>query len=363
MTHVPHDTHASGHTCLRTSGLFIIKVSPSMKAPPSTMEIKKNVSLKDKNWFNTGGTATFFCEPKTKKDLAEALTWAQKLNVKVEVLGEGANLLVSDEGFDGLIICPKLKNIFCKQESVTVEAGTSIQECIDWSLQNNLVGLEVFSGIPGTIGGAAYINIHYFDAFFSQFIEKATIINKSGEIKTVTSDWFAFGYDTSTLQKKEWILVDATIQLKSATDIETAYSKGRRDEIIRHRNSRYPTEKTCGSFFRNFTQEELLNSDNKLPFIAYYLDKLGCKGALSCGGAIVSPRHANMLLNKDNATSQDIINLAKKMQELVFKNFHILPQPECQFLGFKDYPLHTKETIFRSHHVKSSGDNQPSVEP
>jgi len=320
--------------------------------------IEENVSLKDKNWFGTGGYATHYCQPTTEKDFSEALSFAQENNLKVTLLGKGANVIISDDGFNGLIITPKLQTITHEKEKnlITVGAGTSIQKCIDWCLDHNLIGLEEFSGIPGTIGGAVYINIHYFHFFISHFLTQAKVINKqTGEVKTVDNPWFQFGYDQSKLQKKEWFLLKATFALHQATDLETAYVKGRRDEIIRQRNARYPTSHTCGSFFRNFHPDELDDVVNakQLPFVAYYLDKLGIKGELSHGDAIVSHQHSNMIVNRGNATSNDIIALARKMQVLVFDNFGLLPQAECQCIGFNSYPLYKQQlqskTSFVSH--------------
>ena len=322
----------------------------------SNMKIEKNISLKDKNWFCTGGEARFFCRPQNASEFQQALLWAIKHKVKVEVLGEGANVLVSDDGFDGLIICPIMREISLSfnqdKNYVTADAGVSIQNCIDWCIDHNSLGLEEFSGIPGTIGGAIYINIHYFQFFLSNFLSHAILIDRqTGEIKTFDKSWFNFGYDKSSLQDKKWFLLSATFALKSATDVQAAYAAGRRDEIIRHRNSRYPTEKTCGSFFKNFDKAQ------NQPSVAYLFDKLGFRGELKHGGAIVSSRHANMIVNQGNATSSDIITLARIMQEKTLESFGLLPQPECQFIGFDDYPLLTP------HPAKFSHDIQPSTEP
>ena len=308
------------------------------------IKIQTSVCLQDKNWFKTGGHAHYFAQPKTEKEFANALAFARVNKLKLEILGSGANVLVSDDGFDGLIISPSpTKKAFSATGNlVTALSGATIQECIDWSLEHNFLGLEEFSGIPGTIGGGVYMNVHYFKYFLSNFLVHAIVINKKTiEIKTVDTAWFGFGYDQSKLQEKEWFLLSATFRLKKCTDLEAAYAKGRRDEIIRQRNSRYPNERTCGSFFRNFFDHELETVKNaqKLPFVAYYLDQLGIKGKLQHGGAIVSYKHANMIVTQENATSHDVVMLAQHMQELVLKKFGILPQSECQFIGFCRYPL------------------------
>ena len=306
------------------------------------MNFLKSISLKNKNWFKTGGKAKFFSSPKNKNEFKQSLNFAQKQNLKIFILGEGANVLISDEGFDGLVINPKLEKTEIKNSLITADAGVKIQDLIDFALKNNLVGPEEFSGIPGTIGGSVFINIHYIESFLSQFLVSAQIINKeTTQIETVDKDWFEFGYDYSKLHEHKYFLINATFKLKKTTALKAAYAKGKSDEIIRQRKRLYPTSKTCGSFFRNFTADEIPFKINnkKITSVAYYLDKLGIKGELKVGDAAVSHKHVNMLVSTDNATSDDIAKLAKKIQQMVLDKFGILQKPECILVGFKKYPL------------------------
>jgi UDP-N-acetylmuramate dehydrogenase len=312
------------------------------------MQIDQNIPLNDKNWFCTGGAAKYFCEPKTEQDFASALAFAKEKNIETFVLGLGANILISDAGFDGLVIRPALDQIKIDGDgNVCAGAGVKVQDLIDFCLDHNLAGLEEFSGIPGSVGGSVFINIHYMTYFLADFLVGARVIEKSsGHVLDVDKSWFNFGYDYSKLFDGQYFVVNATFKLKQCTDLETAYCKGRSDETIRHRNRRYPMSNTCGSFFRNFHESEVpfLINGKKLLFIAYYLDKLGIKGELAVGNAIVSHQHANMVVTntfvtKPGATSADVINLAKKMQELVKEKFGVVPQVECQLVGFKQNPL------------------------
>jgi UDP-N-acetylmuramate dehydrogenase len=313
--------------------------------PTNFVTIQENIPLSDKNWFKTGGNARFFCEPTTALEFQQALTFAKNNNLEIFILGEGANILISDDGFDGLVIKPKLKDITISnnndsQALVQAGAGVRFHDLITFCLDNNLSNLEEFSGIPGNVGGCVYINIHYYEFLLDQFLIEAQVIHcQTGEIMTVKADWFNFGYDQSKLLDKEYFLINATFKLKVINDLETAYAKGRHIEIIRHRERRYPTQGTCGSFFRNFHSDEVVNTEKKLIYVAYYLDKVGIKGELAIGDAVVSHQHANMLINKGKATSTDLITLASKMQELVYKNFGIKPHAECQLVGFKNNPL------------------------
>ncbi len=313
--------------------------------------IKTNVTLSDKNWFRTGGLAKFYAEPTNLAEFKTALAFANTNHLEIFVLGAGANVLISDDGFDGLVICPKIANVsFNKLNDqavlVTAGAGTNFGDLINTCFDNNTLGLEEFSGIPGTVGGSVFINLHFFKFLLSQFLVSATVIShKNQETLTVDQNWFNFGYNQSKLQDRNFYLVDATFKLKTASDLEVAYAKGRSHEMIRYRAWRYPAKNTCGSFFRNFHEDEVsLEVDGKkMIYVAYYLDKLGFKGTLKAGNAIVSHQHANMLVTQAGATSSDLINLARTMQAQVLQEFGVLPQTECLLIGFKEYPLLTQK--------------------
>lgn len=325
---------------------FLETVTMPIALPPAG--IQEHVSLNDKTWFQVGGPARWFCEPKTAAEFKQAVVWAHDNKIPLFVLGSGANILVSDAGFSGLVIRPQNHDIIVvqvprsDQALVTAGAGVTIDDLISYCLANNLLGLEEFSGIPGTVGGSVFINIHYFSFLLSQFLVSAHVIDlATGNILEVDNNWFHFGYDYSTLHKHEQVLLDATFRVKKGTPLETAFAQGRQTEIIRHRRQRYPYQNTCGSFFRNFHEDKvtIVSNGKKMIFIAYYLDKLGIKGVLSVGDAIVSHQHANMIVNRGNATAQDIVDLARTMQKMVKDTYGIVPQAECQFVGFDKNPL------------------------
>jgi UDP-N-acetylmuramate dehydrogenase len=309
--------------------------------------IQHMVPLCDKNWFGTGGSATYFCTPTTILEMQEILAWASGNHIAFTIVGEGANILIADEGISGLVIRPANTDITIvdiQGNTVFIQAGAgvSMDVLITWALEQHYIGLEEFSGIPGTVGGSVYINLHYYQFLLEHFLIKARVLEcATGQVLEVTADWFQFGYNQSRLQKREHLLFDAIFMMHSTDPIGVAYAKGRRIEIIRHRMARYPAKNTCGSFFRNFLSDEVIleNNGKKLIYVAYYLDKIGVKGSLRVGNAIVSHQHANMIVNMGNATSKEIITLARTMQELVKEQFNIVPQPECQLLGFANNPL------------------------
>ena len=309
--------------------------------------IDLNIPLADKNWFQTGGPARYFDAPHTPEEFATALSFAREHELPIFVLGQGANILISDDGFDGLVLRPQLQAIVAERlpegcVQVRVGAGVTMHDLIEWCLENGILGLEEFSGIPGTIGGSVYINLHYYQFLLSQFLIRARVIHRdTGTVQKVDTDWFGFGYNESHLHRGTYFLLDATFALTAAESTQIAYARGRRAEIIRHRNARYPSERTCGSFFRNFLPQEvtLEREGRKVTHVAYYLDRAGVRGELRVGDAIVSHQHANMIVNCGAATSADIAMLARAMQERVQEQFGIVPQPECRLVGFKEHPL------------------------
>lgn len=307
--------------------------------------ILENIPLHDKNWFATGGDARFYCRPQNAGQFKDALKFAQENMFDLFFLGAGANILISDAGFNGLVVHPINNNIEVIDQNkehalVKAGAGTVFDDLIKFCMQHHILGLEEFSGIPGTVGGAVYINLHYYEFLLEQFLAHATVINKKTlEIMQVDAAWFNFGYDQSKLQEKEYYIIDATFKLKKSNELAIAHAQGRYEEIVRHRARRYPQKNTCGSFFRNFLPEEVAHTEKKLIFVAYYLDKIGVKGELTVGDATVSHQHANMLINQGKATSNDIITLAQTMQQMVYEKFNIKPQPECQLIGFDKNPF------------------------
>jgi UDP-N-acetylmuramate dehydrogenase len=306
------------------------------------MNIQTNVSLAPYTWFKTGGPAAFFAEPATNEECQEAVSFAHANNLPLTIIGEGANILISDLGVKGLVLHPAMQTILVQENLITVGAGVGMPQLVERCLQENLGGLEEFSGIPGTVGGSLYINIHYFEWLLSSFLVSAEVLDlTTNEILSVDATWFNFGYNTSTLLLKKHLLLTATFSLKKLTDHEVWYARGRRTEIIRHRERRYPKERTCGSFFRNFFEHEyrLARGSTQVPYVAYYLESVGVKGQLKVGGASVYALHANMLVTAPGATTNDVIQLAQTMQQRVVERFGIIPQPECQLIGFETNPL------------------------
>ncbi|PCI74165.1 UDP-N-acetylenolpyruvoylglucosamine reductase [Candidatus Dependentiae bacterium] len=304
--------------------------------------IQEQVSLAHKNWFGTGGKAEYFLAAKNRTEIKQALAWAKKHTISITILGYGANILISDDGIQGLVVTIDLQSINHQNNILTVDAGVSVDETINYALDHNLGGLEFFTSIPGSMGGATCMNIHYFNALLSDYIQTIEIIDlTSMETIKVDKSWSAFGYNQSKFLSKKYLIIAVTLKLEKLTDLQIAYARGRSDEIRRQRSRRYPPSRTCGSFFQNFSADEYKHAHGatQVPYVAFYLESVGVKGQLSSGKASVFHLHANMITTKKMATSEDICKLAHMMQEKVYKKFGLWPKPECQLLGFKQNML------------------------
>ena len=312
------------------------------------MLIRTQVPLACTVWFATGGSAQYYSEPTTYEEVAQAIAWARERQLPVTLLGHGANVLISDDGIPGLAIRLALKLISPIETPsdstvlVCAQAGVELEQLITWCLERGIGGLEDFSGIPGTVGGSVFINIHYFKHLLSDYIVGVKAIDgDTGMIVDLDKQACNFGYNQSLFVQKNIYVLSVTLQLTRLDPVAVAYARGRSYEIIRHRRARYPYVRTCGSFFRNFLPHEVTLHNQGAPviWVAYYLDQLGLKGQLAVGGARVSYQHANMIVTQPGATSDDVIAVARQMQQAVIDRFGIIPQAECQFLGFPDYPL------------------------
>jgi len=297
---------------------------------------QEGVLLKNYSHYKIGGPADYFSEPRTKKELLSVLNFAAQKKIPIAVIGGGFNLLISDDGFRGLVIKPKLNFIKVSGTQVTAGASVTLARLIKKTLSKNLVGLEDFSGIPGTIGGALFINIHYYKALLGNFVKWVECLDYNGNtiiIKEGDNDW---KYEFSKIKKGKLIVVRACLKLKKVEQREKWMAVGKSQEIIRTRSYRYPEEPSAGSVFQNIDKNRFYGAPSISA--AYYIDKLGMKGT-RIGGAEISCRHANMIINKGNASAKNVIQLASLVKNKVKRKFDIELKPEIQFIGFKNKPF------------------------
>lgn len=299
------------------------------------MRIQENVTLKLYTTFRIGGPAQFFCEPVNSDEVIEALSFAKENSISAFILGLGANILVSDNGFQGLVIRQRNETISAKDNLITAEAGATIENLINIALAENLTGTEDFSGIPSSVGAALYINIHYFDAFIANFVRSALVLNRETlKIQEVDPSWFNFNYDSSRLKTdKDHILLEAHFELKKVDDYTKHEAIGKSKEIIRTRKYKYPSEPSVGSIFQNLNLEEQKHYGLPTRSVAYLIDVCGLKGT-RVGDALLSHRHANMIVNIGNARAEHVLELAQIIKGKVKERFGVDLKFEVQLVGF-----------------------------
>lgn len=267
------------------------------------LEVKENEPLKDHTTFKIGGDAKYFAEPKNIKELKKLLEICKSTNMRYFIIGNGSNLLVSDNGFDGLIISLKNFNDIKIQknkgfESVCVGAGINLF-LLNKNLANNgISGLEWSYGIPGTLGGAIKMNAGAFNHCIFEFLEELTVI-KNGKLKKINN--LKAEYRKSFLTDE--IVISARLKLKNG-NMHDILNKMNEHLSIRREKQPYNLPSAGSVFKRNV---------DIIP--AKIIDDLGLKG-IRIGGAMISTKHAGFIVNVDNAKSDDVnklINLIKKI--------------------------------------------------
>ncbi|MFH0929835.1 MAG: UDP-N-acetylmuramate dehydrogenase [Candidatus Moraniibacteriota bacterium] len=328
------------------------------------MNIRKNIPLAQYTTFKIGGPARFFCEAKDEEEILEALEFAREKNLPVFVLGGGSNVLVSDKGFDGVVI--KISNTAWKFDFhlgsrtslIKCDAGIALSKIVIESVKAGLTGLEWAAGIPGTIGGAVRGNAGAYGGTIEDVVESVKafeisnfqfpISNKIPNQKSKTISNFKtkdckFEYRNSIFkQNSNLIILSASLKIKKGNKAE---SEKKIKEILAKRKEKQPMEfPSPGSFFKNqiAKNKKLIRQfetdtgqkikDNKIP-AGYLIDQLDLRGK-KIGGAMVSEKHANFIVNTGDATAENVIMLAAVIKTRVRNKFGIQLQEEVQMMGF-----------------------------
>ena len=272
--------------------------------------------------YGIGGPAMAYVTPKDRFDLSNILKFSTKNEIPVYFVGTGSNLLVADNGIDGIVITPakSLKQLEIKKNWVVAESGVMLGKLVKECIKHNLTGLESLIGVPGTLGGALVMNAGAFGGEISNFLESVDIMTMSGEINTFSNSDIDFSYRFSSFKKDEFILL---ARFKLQTEVP---------EIINHkklkassgRKTNQPLRyRSAGSVFKN----------HKDYAAGYLIDNAGLKGT-KIGDAEISTHHANFFINHGNASASDISALIRMAREAVLKKFDIELELEIQTLGF-----------------------------
>lgn len=274
-------------------------------------------SMRRRTGYGVGGCARYYAEIDSLYSLNCIINLAKEHKVKYKIIGNGTNILVSDLGFNGILIDTKnLNDIFFKREQVKAMAGAKIEKLIRFALDNKLSGLEALSGIPATVGGAVVMNAGAFGKNVSDCITTVETLS-DGKIKIYDKQDCKFGYRKSRFLGKKEVVISATFSLENK-ERETISDSIK--SYLNLRRSIQPSGRSCGSVFRN-----------PKPFSAGALiEKAGLKG-YKVGGAIVSDKHANFIITSSKATAKDVYILINTIKQKVKDAFGIelIEEVEC----------------------------------
>lgn len=291
--------------------------------------LERNKPLAPFTTYQIGGPADLFVEVYTIDELTHALLAARRKDIPFFLLGCGANILVTDKGFRGLIIRNLANKVtFLDNGRVLAESGATVAHLIEQCMNRELSGLEHFIGIPSTVGGALWQNLHFLSAdrqrtlFIEEIVLSSHILTEEGQHRTVQVDYFQFGYDQSILQKHQDAVLDVTFQLSAKRKDEIQIVM---DENKAWRNAKQPQLSeypSCGSVFKKI----------KGIGAGRLIEQAGLKGA-RIGNAEVSKKHANFIVNTGNARAADILQLIKYVQEAVKRKLGYTLETEITIIG------------------------------
>lgn len=303
--------------------------------------VRRDVPLAPFTTFKIGGPADLFYEAHSADELALAVTMARETRTPYFLLGTGANILVGDGGFRGLVIhnMARQADVLEDDSRLVAESGAIIYpDLIETAVSNGLSGLEHYVGIPSTVGGAMWQNLHFLSPpperertmFIEEVVLGAEILTTEGERTYVERDYFDFGYDYSILHERDDVVLSVTFQMRKG-------DKPRMREImeanLQWRAERHPpldTEPSAGSIFQKI---EGVGAGR-------LIDEAGLKGAC-IGGACVTHRHANIIINRGGATAADVRALISFIQKTVEERTGYRLKPEISFIG----DFHPQSTV------------------
>ena len=310
--------------------------------------VKKQEALARYTTFKIGGPAEFFFVAQSVAELTKAFLAAKEAKIKFWLLGGGTNTLISDAGLPGLVVKNETREIkiirqlgqvkngksVVNQALVEVETGALINQVVRFTCDEGLGGLEMHLGLPGTVGGALFMNSKWTHpaAYVGDVLYQAKILTPDGTIKLVNRDYFNFGYDQSILQKTREAVV-AAIFLLNKEDPGRLWARAH--ESMAYRKQTQPMGiQTAGCTFRNIAPAQALRigTPNHITSAGYLIDTTGLKGA-SHGNARFSERHANFIINQGGARASDVKWLIDEAKARVQEKFGVAIEPEIVLLG------------------------------
>lgn len=287
----------------------------------SENQIEFNANMSEHIYFKVGGPADVLLIPKTKDQIVRTIKVCKENNIPYYVIGNGSNLLVKDGGIRGVVIkLTELNNIDISEGKVIAETGALLKDASKIALEHNMTGLEFACGIPGSIGGAVFMNAGAYNGEIADVIESAEVLTADGKIINYTKEELNLGYRTSRVMEEKAIVLEAVFALQ---DGEHEKIKARVDDLTEKRESKQPLEyPSAGSTFKR----------PEGHFAGKLIQDAGLKG-YSIGGAAVSQKHSGFVINKGGATAKDILDLIAHIQSEVRNQFGVELHPEVRIIG------------------------------
>lgn len=284
--------------------------------------VKIDEPMKLHTTFRVGGPTDFFVLPQTKKEIRDIICLCRHENVPYYIIGNGSNLLVGDMGYRGVIlqIFSKMNEIEVQGSKITAQAGALLSQIAAKALDVGLAGFEFASGIPGTLGGACVMNAGAYGGEMRGVLGSVTAMTQEGKYVRLKADELDLGYRTSVFAKKGYIVLEADIILEEGN--KEAIRK-RMEDLKQKRNEKQPLEyPSAGSTFKR----------PEGYFAGKLIEDTGLRG-FQVGGAQVSEKHCGFVINKDQATAGDIMELMRQVSERVESKFGVRLEPEVKRLG------------------------------
>ncbi|TYR76215.1 UDP-N-acetylmuramate dehydrogenase [Rossellomorea vietnamensis] len=297
------------------------KIHDKLLEVVKTENIKVDEMLRDHLYTKLGGKADFFITPTTYEEIQNVVKLSNEENIPFTLLGNGSNLIIKDGGIRGIVINLKhLDDISTDGETLVAQSGARIIDASRRALAESLSGLEFACGIPGTVGGALYMNAGAYGGEIKDVLDYAYVVDKEGNLVKRLASELDLDYRTSNIPDNGDIVLEATFKLKPA---EYQEIKAVMDDLTYKRESKQPLEfPSCGSVFK------------RPP--GYFAGKLIQDSQLqgtNIGGAEVSTKHAGFIVNKDNATARDYISLIEHVQKTVKEKFDVELEREVRIIG------------------------------
>ncbi len=284
-------------------------------------KIYKNETMSKYTSFKIGGPAEYLIKVQTAQELKSILKLAQKEKTPVTVIGNGSNILVSDEGIKGIVLKIEINTFEIDEQTAQLKIGSGVklgfiaQKC----LKQELAGFEFASGIPGTIGGAIRMNAGAHGREMKDIVTTITYMDRNGEIHKIQNEQAEFEYRKSLFAHKDYIILEVEMKLEKGKKEEI---QEKMTECATYRKEKQPIEyPSAGSTFKR--GEDFIT--------AKLIDECGLKGH-QIGGAQISEKHAGFIINKENATAEDVIKLMEYTKQQVYNKFGKIIEPEIEIL-------------------------------